>query len=340
MKKIKNRPLSSANRASSLRFARGKGSTPSRPKKRKKEQESGPSIFAQVAQMGLRFCGRGLKMVLTVAASVAALGLISVALIAVYLYVSKSDYFLVKRVVISGINQTSHDEIETVAGLKQAVNILTYDLEEAEAKLSTLPWVDEVRVTRQMPDAVTITVREHVAKLLVTLGRLYYLNEKGEPFKELGPGENPNLPIVSGFNEDQLLSPGPATKAAITEVFYLADTLAARNDEFRLDNISEINYDMVRGLTIFTKSNGLEVKIGFGAYEEKFRRLGRVLAHLKLRNKYDGLVYLNLEASPRVTVRYAGPEARAAASLTWVYLEPTARPQGRFEDARRIAGHC
>jgi len=311
MKKNERRARSSG---SAPRFARGQKQK-SAPKRPKKVQESGPGIFAQLAQMGLRFFGRGLKMVLTVAASLAALALVSVALIAIYVYVSKSDYFMVKRVVISGINQTSHDEIESVAGLKEAVSIWTYDLEEAEAKLSALPWVDEVKVTRQMPDTVSIAVKEHSPKLLVNLGRLYYMNEKGEPFKELAPGENPGLPVVSGFSEDELMSPGPGTKAALTEVFYLADTLTGRNDEFRLDNISEINYDMVRGLTLFTKSKPLEVKIGFGSYEEKFRRLGRVLAHLKLSGKYEGLVYLNLEAGARVIVRYAGPEARAASSL-------------------------
>ncbi|MGL4208884.1 MAG: cell division protein FtsQ/DivIB, partial [Candidatus Adiutrix sp.] len=78
------------------------------------------------------------------------------------------------------------------------------------------------------------------------------------------------------------------------------------NDEFRLDNISEINYDLVRGITLFTRNLGIQVKVGFGSYEEKFRRLGRVLANLKMQNKYEGLSYLNLEASPRVTVRVGG----------------------------------
>ncbi|MDR2945885.1 MAG: cell division protein FtsQ [Candidatus Adiutrix sp.] len=100
------------------------------------------------------------------------------------------------------------------------------------------------------------------------------------------------------------MNPGPAVKKAMEEIFWLVGALTQRNDEFQLANVSEINYDAVRGLSLFTKSSGLEVKIGFGSYEEKFRRLGRVMAHLKLNGKTDGLVYLNLEASPRVTVRY------------------------------------
>ncbi|MDR1045119.1 MAG: FtsQ-type POTRA domain-containing protein [Candidatus Adiutrix sp.] len=274
-------------------------------RKSKKAADGQPSLPARLGRKLAAALGKSLKMVFLTLVTVAALAALSAVLVAAYLYVSKSDYFSVKKVTISGITHSSREEVLAAAGLDQALNILAFDPDEAAGRISILPWVDQVRVARQMPDTVTIEVAEHRPKLLVSIGRLYYLNERGEPFKELAPGENPDLPIVTGFNEDELLSPGPSIRSAMAEVLFLVETLARRNDEFRLDNVSEINYDLVRGLTLFTKNNRLEVKIGFGAYEEKFRRLGRVLAHLKLRGKYEGLVYINLEASPRVTVRYA-----------------------------------
>lgn len=284
-----------------LRFARG--GRAAKPRKNRAEAAE-PSLAGLLGRLSLRLIGRGLRLALITLATALALLVVSGLLVAGYLYVSNSDYFAVKRVTIAGINHTSREEILAAAGLDRPANILTFDLDEARAEISTLPWLAEVRLSRQMPDTVAIEVREHNPKLLVNLDRLHYLNDFGEPFKELSPGENPRLPIVTGFNSDDLMSPSPRVKEALNEVFWLVGSLSSRNDEFKIDNISEINYDMVRGLTLFTKNNRLEVKIGFGAYEEKFRRLGRVLAHLKLRGKYEGLVYLNLEASPRVTVRY------------------------------------
>jgi len=292
-----------------LRFARGRAA--SKPR-RSRSDSAPPSLAGLLGRLSLKVIGRSLRLALITLASVAALVVITGLLIAGYLYVSNSDYFAVKRVTIAGINHTSREEIMAAAGLDRPANILTFDLDVAQAEISTLPWLAEVRLARQMPDTVAIEVREHSPKLLVNLGRLYYLNDLGEPFKELSPGENPRLPIVTGLNADDLLSPGPRLKAALNEVFWLVGSLSSRNDEFKIDNISEINYDLVRGLTLFTKNNRLEVKIGFGAYEEKFRRLGRVLAYLKQRGKYEGLVYLNLEASPRVTVRY---DSRSGPSL-------------------------
>jgi len=297
---------SKSDRSGRIRFARD--NPPKAPKKKPrpvKDVDSEPSLVGQLAFLGLKGLGRLVKVALIAAATLAAIGLIVVLLLAGYLYVSKSTYFTIKSINISGIEQTRGEEIKEAAGLDQDVNIWTFKADEAEAAIGTLPWLSEVRVIKKWPDTVLIDVKEHKPRVLATvLGRLHYMNDKGVAFRELAPGENPSLPIVSGFSEDDLLTLGPRVRSALKEVFWLVDALGARNDEFRLDNISEINYDMVRGLTLFTKSGGLEVKIGFGQYEEKFRRLGRVLAHLKMQGKYEGLVYINLEASPRVIVRY------------------------------------
>ena len=300
-------------RQDGLRYARSEAiRKKSKARRVHKNDADGSELALKVGRLGLMLFGKSMRMILMIVATLTALTAVSGVMVAGYLYISKSDYFAVQKVVISGINHIDREEIIRAAVLDQPANILTFDVEEATREISALPWLAEVKVARQMPDTVTIDVTEHNPRLLVNLGRLYYMNDKGEPFKELAPGENPDLPIVTGFNEDDMLSPGPGVRAALEEVFWLADALSQRNDEFSINNISEINYDMVRGLTLFTRNSGLEVKIGFGAYEEKFRRLGRVMAHLKIRGKLDGLVYLNLEASPRVTVRYAGNSMSAS----------------------------
>lgn len=297
-----------------VRFARG--GKPAKPRPVRRDAEAGPSIISEIGKMGLKSIGRFFRLVLIALATLTSVAAAAALLVAGYLYISKSDYFQIKNVTISGNVHTSGREVEAAAGLIGDVNIWSFDPVRATTELSTLPWVARASVSKKMPDMVSISITEHNPRVLVNLGRLHYMNDAGEPFKELLPGENPNLPIVSGFVEDELLmNPGPRVREALKEVFWLMDTLSARNDEFRLDNISEINYDMVRGLTLFTKSGGLEVKIGFGSYEEKFRRLGRVLAHLKMGGKYDGLVYLNLEASPRVTVRYDHQRVGSSSAL-------------------------
>ena len=73
-----------------------------------------------------------------------------------------------------------------------------------------------------------------------------------------------------------------------------------------------------------TKSGGLEVKLVFATYEEKYRRLGNIMACLKMNGNYEGLVDLNLEASLSVIVRYynnrAGPTQALTGAESPVYL--------------------
>ena len=287
MKKRERRPVSGRRDSRSARKA-----------------ASNPGLRApQVIGLSLKILGRSFKAVMGAVLAVLVLAVISCILVIGYLYVSKSDYFAVKKVIISGLNKTSREDVFRVGGLNRPVNIWLFDADQAAAAVSTMPWLDEVRVSKAMPDTVNIEIVEHRPKVLVSLGRLYYINDKGSLFKELEPGENPDLVIVSGFNEDELLSRAPGVKTALAEVFGLVDVLAARQDEFKLDQISEINYDAVRGLTLFARRGQLEIKVGFGAYEEKFRRLNRIGAHLKQHGQFKDVAYINLEASPRVIVR-------------------------------------
>lgn len=327
-----------ASAESKLRYARE-----GKPKRRAKTKDAAasPSLAFSLGKKAFKLVGRSLKYIATGILAAAAVAAVSALLVAGYLYLSNSDYFSVKTITISGLNHITREDVLEMTGLDQPpINLLTFDLKDAESSLKALPWVAEAHVAKLMPDTVSIEVREHTPKLLISLGRLYYLNEDGQPFRELVPGEKTDMPIVTGFGEDELLNPGPAVKKAMEEIFWLVGALNQRNDEFQLANVSEINYDVVRGLSIFTVMNKntvqetvLEVKIGFGAYDEKFRRLGRVMAHLKLNDKTKGLVYLNLEASPRVTVRYDSKHRPTAPSQEAETSKPDTRRMAALRPA-------
>jgi cell division septal protein FtsQ len=196
------------------------------------------------------------------------------------------------------------DEAVKAAGLDRPANNLTFKAKAAADSLSSLPWVEEAHVSRVLPDGLLIAVTEYRPKALVSLGQLYYLDDKGRAFKKLDPGENPDLPIITGFSLDELISGGPLTKEGLAECFQLMDVLSERTDDFRLDAVSELNYDHDLGLTVYARRSGLRLRVGFGSYAEKFRRLGRVMAHLKLNGQAAGLSAIHLETPPRVVLSY------------------------------------
>jgi cell division protein FtsQ len=249
--------------------------------------------------------GRAVKLTVLGLAGFLVLIVLSVLLVGGYLYLSKSDYFAVRHLKIAGLSQLTRDEVLTAAGLDRPVNNLTFDTQAAVRSLGSLPWVEEARITRTLPDGLLVEVAEYKPRALVNLDQLYYLDDRGRAFKKLDPGENPDLPIINGFSLDEMAAGGPLVKEALNEVFLLMDILAQRTDEFRLDSISEFNYDPDLGLTLFTRRSGLKLRVGFGSYQEKFRRLGRVMAHLKFNGQAAGLSLIHLETPPRVVLRYS-----------------------------------
>ena len=231
------------------------------------------------------------------------LGTLSLGLVVGYHYVMHSKFFLVRKVVLNGLDRVSRDDVLSRTGLDQPANILSLKLEEIGRRLEAHPWVEQVALTRKLPDTVIVDVHERRPRTLISLGSIYYLDETGTPFKKVDAQEKTDLPIVTGFNRDDLIGRRESALKSLKEVFALMDVLAERNDRFRVSNISEINCDPVRGLSLITREENILVKIGRGEYRAKLARLGRVLAHLKIKDEDKGLVYFNLEVSPRVIVR-------------------------------------
>jgi cell division septal protein FtsQ len=275
-------------------------------RERKKKNKSGRSAGSvQTGKSLLGGLARFFKVVFSTVFILGALGAVSVGLVLGYYYTINSEYFTVKKVVLQGLNRVTRAEVLAKTGLSKPSNVLASNLKEMGLAVKTIPWVEDVNLKRKMPDTIIIDIKEHRPCSLVNLDGLFYLNEKGQPFKKVDAKEKPGLPIITGFSKEDFLKREVFTQRDLTEVFSLLEVLAERNDRFRLDNISEVNFDPARGISIFTRNDNVQVKVGLGDYRAKMRRLGRVLAHLKIKGKAEGLVYFNLESSPRVIVRHA-----------------------------------
>jgi hypothetical protein len=195
------------------------------------------------------------------------------------------------------------EEVVRAAGLDRPLNFLRIDSRAVVAGAESLPWVESASLNRYFPDGVSLEIVEYRPLALVALDQIHYLDGRGRPFKLLEPGENPDLPIVSGLAVDDLLSGSPLVQDGLEQVFRLIDLLAARTDEFRLPEIGEIHYDPDLGVSMITRDGRLEVDLGIGAFAEKLIRLGRAAAHLKLTGRFGDVGHLGLDCPPRITAR-------------------------------------
>jgi len=182
------------------------------------------------------------------------------------------SYFAVQEIKVKGGEKVGGSEIVAMAGMSQGMNIWKIDPEIIERKVAKHPWVKRVLVRRELPRRVVIEVEEREAKGIVVLGRLYYVDPEGFVFKEVEEGENADFPLLTGLQQAELLSQAHATRQKIREALKLID-LMARGPLA----ISEIYFPAQGGVVLYPMAYPVALRMGWGDWQEKLKRLERVL---------------------------------------------------------------
>jgi len=185
----------------------------------------------------------------------------------------ENSYFFVREIQVRGGEKVGGDEIVAMAGLRQGMNIWKIEPGGIEKKVAKHPWVRRVLVRRDFPRRIVIEVEERTPKAIVALGQLYYVDADGVVFKEVGAGENVNFPLLTGLRPEQLAKANPALRGKIQDAVRLADLMAKD-----AHTLSEIHFDESDRLVVYTTAFPVALKIGWGEWDAKLKRLDRVLA--------------------------------------------------------------
>ena len=205
------------------------------------------------------------------------------------------SYFSVREIKVKGRERVGGSEIVALAGLSHGMNIWKIDVKAIEAKIKEHPWVKRVLVRRELPHRVVIEVEERVPKAIVALGRLYYVDADGMVFKEVGEGENVDLPLLTGLQPADLV-PARSSRLRIQEALKLDDFL--RKSSLSL---SEIHFSPGRGVVLYPMGYPVAVTMGWGDWQEKLGRLERVM--LEWSGKEGRLAALDLSFRDRVVAK-------------------------------------
>lgn len=115
--------------------------------------------------------------------------LVIAALIAIGVVLLNSDYFSIKEVKVNGAEHVSESELDKARLALLDKNIFRAPLEEVRNKLTSNPWVKEVKFKKDYPRTIIITIVERRPVVQVSDGINYFtvaedgmvLEEKGEP---------------------------------------------------------------------------------------------------------------------------------------------------------------
>jgi len=219
-----------------------------------------------------------------------------------------SDLFRVDHITVQGNNRLQERQVVALSDIKMGVDTFQLDLGLIGRKIEENPWVDNAKVRRIFPRQVMINIKERQPVAIVNLGYLYYLDKQGEIFKVLDATDNLDYPVVTGFDYAKVQAQNGEYAKQLKKVVGLLSNLEQR-DLFSLKQVSEIHYETGEGLSLFTLTGGVKIKLGSTDYAQKLDRLERIYAQLQ--PKLPLLDYIDLNVEEKVIVRIERPKQMA-----------------------------
>lgn len=211
-------------------------------------------------------------------------------------FVLDNPYFAVREIQVRGADKVGGKDIVTMSGLRHGMNLWNIEPPAIEKKIARHPWVRRVLVRREFPRRVVIEVEERKPKAIVAMGKLYYVDADGVLFSEVAKGENVRFPMLTGIRNEELGKADPSLRRRIQDALRLGDLMAKDSHA-----VSEIHFEAPDRLVVYTMGRPVALHMGWGDWEEKLRRLERVLALWK--GKEDRLGSLDLSFRDQVVTR-------------------------------------
>lgn len=190
--------------------------------------------------------------------------------------------FSVRSISVAGRVQTEQDELLSALNISRSDSILHIDLTAVHDRIAALPWVKEVRVTRNLPDAIHIELFErHPIAIWQRDGKMVLVDADGVQITGKDVAEYPGLPLIVGKGAPKAAAELIALLAAepqLGERVAAAVRVGERRWNMRLKDGIDIRLPEKDALTAWRK---------LARYEENNGLLGRdvELVDLRLANR-------------------------------------------------------
>jgi cell division protein FtsQ len=191
------------------------------------------------------------------------------------------DPFLrVREVEIEGCRKVKKEALLKLAKMEGMPNLFMVRLDEIARRIESHPWIEQVRMRKVFPNKILIHVEERKPIAIIQLDGLYYIDCQGEIFSSVGEGDEYNYPFFTGLSR-QILEKNPVEgKRLIMKALELL-RITSQEKVSPLEEISEIYMEKTFGIHCFTKTEGVEVRMGWEQFEEKLKRLSLIWADLQ-----------------------------------------------------------
>jgi cell division protein FtsQ len=225
------------------------------------------------------------------------LGVVALSAWGGYQYLTHSDRFSVRQVLVSGGSAAPAAQIKLVTDRSLGRNIFATDLEALQQKLESQPWIRTASVKRRIPDALLIQIEERVPEVLVKMGSSLYLADgEGVLLDRFGPRyADYDFPILTGLDRFGRETLKRKIKIGADFVNFLYRTRPALADQ-----VSEIGLEEDDSLEVRLNDGGAPLRVSPDFFELNLDN------YLAVRNfitaNYGEVQYVDLRWKDRITI--------------------------------------
>ena len=160
-----------------------------------------------------------------------------------------SVFFKISKIEVEGNSLYSAEEIIKASGIQKGDNLFfTNRIAAGSRVVVKLPYVDEVRITRSLPNLVTIVVNESKASGCVAVGdELWTISNTGKFLSKVTEQEAAAVPRISGIElsdakEGDVIAVSDSDKDKLLYLLEILDQIQGRGitSEIQAINVSDV----------------------------------------------------------------------------------------------------
>jgi len=200
----------------------------------------------------------------------------------IYDHLLEDPFFRVREIELQGCQRIPRESLLSLVRVENMRSLFAVSLSELGKPLESHPWVDQVRIRKVFPDKIMIQIEERKPIAILQLEEPYYIDTKGVIFSSVGDRDEYDYPFLTGLTREVLDRNPEEAKNLIMKSLELLRT-AERGRKSPLYEISEIHMERNYGMRCFTRTHGVEFKMGWDRFEEKLERVSLVWSDLQKR---------------------------------------------------------
>ena len=216
-----------------------------------------------------------------------------------YRWLSRSDFFQMSSIDISGNQEVDRETIIRLAGIDLHTNLLALDIDAIVPRIQGYGWIEAVTVRKEWPSHLHIEVRERRPLALLNTPRgLFYVDGKGEPFAAPSGQAELDFPVITGL-EGSLSFKGKVVRVNAPEQMQAA--LQFINYAIRgtpalpAQNISEVHCLGDQGVILTLADRPFPIFLGKELGKKTYNRLAKVLYWLYKKKEFQSVAYIRLD---------------------------------------------